>query len=677
MIPRTRRTDDAGRTAPDGPERDREQDRNVARAEPAAVLCLTLLVVVGGVPALVGLAPASLADAGADDGPATAGVASADDGGPVARCSASETTVAPGESVALDASGSENATRYRYDKEGDGSFGEWLDRETLDVTYEETGTYEPQVQVRSPDDFTDTASCGTVTVERDNEPPTVNRLGYSPGDPEPGETVAFEADASDPDGSIEAYEWRVDGEVVGDAPTFEYAFPEPGEYTVAVTVIDDDGATATAERTVTVAGENEPPSVDGLGYSPGDPEPGETVAFEADASDPDGSIEAYEWRVDGEVVGDAPTFEYAFPEPGEYTVAVTVIDDDGATATAERTMTVESDAGTNTPTPRGEISVTAEWWHSPLEPRAGRTVTLVADGPDDRRVTYRWDIDADDEVELEGIVVTAAFSTPGERRVTLQADGPDGETASRTATLRVAEKSTDSGGEGELRFWTTPVEPKPGQTVTLVADPVVSPEEVEDYRWDLDGDGETDARGRTATYAVPDSRDYTVTVETVGEDGQTKRSSGDLSASERPPGYERSDERRLSVWTTSVDHEPGQTVTLVADPAVSPEEVENYRWDLDGDGETDARGRTATYAFPEDGRYGVGLTVERTDGNTSVVNDSIAVGQVTAEDADAGDTTGEATTPSSSGGDGSGAGAAVALVALLGAALLIARRVEK
>jgi len=494
MIPRTRRTDDAGRTAPDGPERDREQDRNVARAEPAAVLCLTLLVVVGGVPALVGLAPASLADAGADDGPATAGVASADDGGPVARCSASETTVAPGESVALDASGSENATRYRYDKEGDGSFGEWLDRETLDVTYEETGTYEPQVQVRSPDDFTDTASCGTVTVERDNEPPTVNRLGYSPGDPEPGETVAFEADASDPDGSIEAYEWRVDGEVVGDAPTFEYAFPEPGEYTVAVTVIDDDGATATAERT----------------------------------------------------------------------------------------MTVESDAGTNTPTPRGEISVTAEWWHSPLEPRAGRTVTLVADGPDDRRVTYRWDIDADDEVELEGAVVTAAFSTPGERRVTLRAVGPDGEMASRTVTLRVAEKSTDSGGQGELRFWTTPVEPKPGQTVTLVADPVVSPEEVEDYRWDLDGDGETDARGRTATYA-----------------------------------------------------------------------------------------------FPEDGRYGVGLTVERTDGNTSVVNDSIAVGQVTAEDADAGDTTGEATTPSSSGGDGSGAGAAVALVALLGAALLIARRVEK
>jgi hypothetical protein len=49
--------------------------------------------------------------------------------------------------VTLNASGSENATAYRYERTGNGEFGSWTDRSSRTFTYEEAGTYEPQVQV--------------------------------------------------------------------------------------------------------------------------------------------------------------------------------------------------------------------------------------------------------------------------------------------------------------------------------------------------------------------------------------------------------------------------------------------------------------------------------------------------------------------------------------------------
>ncbi len=665
-----------------------------SRGAVASVVVLVTTVALVGLTVSVGVAGAGVT--GETSVPPTSLAAGGGTTQPTATCSVSETTVAPGESVTLDATGSTEATAYRFDRVGDGSFGEYLDRPVLDVTYDEPGTYEPQVQVRSGDGATDTASCGTVTVESDNEPPTA-RLEIGVTTVAPGETLQFGSTSTDPDGEVVAQVWRVDGERVGEGFRFSYTFEEPGDHLVELTVTDDDGATDTDSVTITVESDNEPPTVE-VGYSPAEPAPDEAVGFEASASDPDGEVTAYEWRVDGEVVGDGPTLEYAFPGPGEYTVAVAVTDDAGATATADRTVTVESE---ETTTPTGDVRVTASWRYAPTEPAAGDWVSLFADGPTDPRVTYRWTIEG--ERTATGYSVGYRFPGPGEYTVTLAATGPGGETATEAKTITVGAAQSGTGGE-ERPFRAIPSDPRPGQPVTFVADGVGAAGE---YRWDLDGDGETDERGRVVTYVFPADTRVTVTLEAVTEDGRTTTGSTTVSTEGREP-VARSERGRSSIVASPASPQPGDTVTFVATPDVPEEEVEEYRWDLDGDGETDERGRVVRYAFPEDGRVSVSLTVVGDDGDTTTTRRDVAVGNATLPDpttsdggeggdgsgdkgdGDDGDDGGEGgdgeggdggegdeTTPDSDGGGGPGLGVVAALVALLAVVTLLARRAER
>lgn len=84
-----------------------------------------------------------------------------------------------------------------------------------------------------------------------NEPPSVG-FSYSPPLPSAEMVVNFSAQATDPDGTIESYQWDFgDGEQAS-GPNPTHTFAEPGTYTVTVTVTDDRDATSTASKTVKV-----------------------------------------------------------------------------------------------------------------------------------------------------------------------------------------------------------------------------------------------------------------------------------------------------------------------------------------------------------------------------------------------------------------------------------------
>ena len=88
-----------------------------------------------------------------------------------------------------------------------------------------------------------------------NDPPTAN-FTYAPAAPLVGETVTFTSTSLDPDGSITATEWDLDGDGAfddGSQGTAARSFPAAGSYPVSLRVTDDDGATAELTRTVTVA----------------------------------------------------------------------------------------------------------------------------------------------------------------------------------------------------------------------------------------------------------------------------------------------------------------------------------------------------------------------------------------------------------------------------------------
>jgi subtilisin family serine protease len=180
---------------------------------------------------------------------------------------------------------------------------------------------------------------GNVTVIANAAPtPTI---ALDRGVPAVGAVTTLDASSStDADGRIDRYEWVVDGTVIGRGETITHTFRSPGEHEVGLTVTDDDGATATATRTIRV---NSPP-VAHIVASTGTPAVGESITFDASTSiDADGGIAAYEWDLDGDGTFDdatGPETGVAFDIAGNRTVGLRVVDRDGASNVTRTRITV-------------------------------------------------------------------------------------------------------------------------------------------------------------------------------------------------------------------------------------------------------------------------------------------------------------------------------------------------
>jgi PKD repeat protein len=150
-------------------------------------------------------------------------------------------------------------------------------------------------------------------------------------------TVAFTDESTDADGSISSWHWNFGdgGTSTQQNPIHTYA--AEGSYSVTLTVTDNEGAQDTYDQVITVDGSttNIPPTAS-FNFSPSEL----TVSFTDTSVDSDGSIISWSWNFgDGNSsVAQNPTHTYS--AEGEYTVNLTVTDDDGATASTSRQVTV-------------------------------------------------------------------------------------------------------------------------------------------------------------------------------------------------------------------------------------------------------------------------------------------------------------------------------------------------
>lgn len=218
------------------------------------------------------------------------------------------------------------------------------------VTTTDTAAQKYEVTLEAVDGNGNDAVLSRTVEVTANEPP--EPAFNAPESVRVGEQATLNASPSkDEDGLIESYEWTVD---VGDGSYEETGrkvkqrWDEPGSYTVSLTVTDNDGGTATTERTVDVVESNESPNP--IIQAPSSVRTGESVTLDGTESfDSDGSIERYEWTVtSGDTVFMEPTGSTAtveFSAPGWYEVELAVTDDDGATATESTYISVQFDWG--------------------------------------------------------------------------------------------------------------------------------------------------------------------------------------------------------------------------------------------------------------------------------------------------------------------------------------------
>jgi YD repeat-containing protein len=224
------------------------------------------------------------------------------------------------------------------------------------------------------------AEVETHWLARAEHNPPVGAFTATPNPVPTGTAVNFDASGSkDPDGTIVKYEWDLDGNGTfetnsGSSPTATKTYTEAGQVQVGLKVTDDQGVATTTTQTVTV--QNRPP-VASFSASPAAAPTGTPVTLSAaSSSDPDGSIVKYEWDLDGNGTyetdtGTTPTATTSYAKAGEYPVGLRVTDNNGATGTITKAVSIAGNYyGTITKTP-GVI----DYWR--LGERSG---TSFADG---------------------------------------------------------------------------------------------------------------------------------------------------------------------------------------------------------------------------------------------------------------------------------------------------------
>ncbi|WP_323676248.1 PKD domain-containing protein [Halorubellus sp. PRR65] len=349
----------------------------------------------------------------------------ADDGGgggnerPTASFTASATTVTVGDAVDVDASDSTDpdgsVASYAWTF-GDGA---GADGQTASHAYDTAGEYEVTLTVTDDDGATDTAT-KPVTVESGGgdcnvtrtrtEEGTLDGTGagstyqYAARTADPCEvTLSLSADAGTDFDLYVTYDGRTPTTADYDDRSYNYgsdeeivvegsAFGAKDVLGVLVDAYDGSGSFALdIEEVGTGDGDgpapNDPPTatftVDAATVSVDDP----VTVDASDSTDADGSIASYDWTFGDDATASGESATHAYAAVGEYAVTLTVTDDDGATDTATRTVTVESgdDCGSTRETAGTEGRF---WWSGGSEDYTYETqtsdpceVTVTVDGP--------------------------------------------------------------------------------------------------------------------------------------------------------------------------------------------------------------------------------------------------------------------------------------------------------
>ncbi|MBX0288542.1 PKD domain-containing protein [Halomicroarcula sp. F28] len=385
----------------------------------------------------------------------TTGSESSIDNPPIAALSVSEPTVEVDETLEIDTSNStDDGTLSRtisVDTDSDGTSEDQYSSETVATSFTQAGVAEIQLTVT--DDSGQSATTTTnVTVESASTVQaefTTNRSYITPDN-----TTTFTATSA-----ADTYEWDFDGDGTTDqtGESVAYTFDSAGEQSVTLTALNSSGESDSTTTTFTIESlETSIAAPTPVIEAPSTVDAGTSVTLDASEStdkqvesDGDivsGNITSYEWDLDGDGVTDqtGATVTTTFDTGGDYTINLTLADNDSNSVTATLNLSVD-DSGND------GIAPDAEFTFSPSTPSTGENVTFNAGGSTDSDGTlasYEWDFDGDGATDQTGETAITSFGEGGNYSVSLTVSDGDGNIDTTTHTVEilslVVDRSSDS-----------------------------------------------------------------------------------------------------------------------------------------------------------------------------------------------------------------------------------------
>ncbi len=464
--------------------------------------------------------------------------------------------------------------------------------ERTEHRYADAGTYSVVLTVVDDSGRVADRARRTYAVKVNHPPEPV------PGHPQvaaPGEQVRFDARASrDTDGKITGFRWTFGDGHAAEGARVSHAYAEPGLYSVALWVKDDDlGPCRTAETATEIWINAHPIAVAGVDRNIA---VGETLAFDArNSRDPDGQLKTFHWDFgDGhEASGNA--VEHRYSAAGRYRVDLTVEDNAGASNSGSvdrMTVTV------NDP-PLAEIA-------GDKRGAVGEELTFDASDsrdPDGHLVDYAWDFG--DGNRGNGVAVSHAYAAPGRYLVTLTVrddSGTRSETDTTQSPVVVNQPPiADAGGDqlvtvSEVLFDARRSYDSDGEILT--------------WQWDF-GDG-TSGAGPRPRHAYTAPGRYQVVL-SVTDDSET------VSAEARDTITVVINAKPVADAGPNRTAVPGQNLTVDGSASFDPDgTISDYRWDF-GDNSA-GQGVTVEHVYDEPGLYQVHLQVLDDSGHHQAVD---------------------------------------------------------
>lgn len=413
-------------------------------------------------------------------------------------------------------------TQWSWDFDGDGNSDAIT--ATASYRYSTAADYNVSLIVRDAQGLSDTMT-STVSIDPVapvNTPPTAGFTQTCDG-----LDCSFTSTSSDvAPGTIATYSWDFGDNSTADvaAPAHSYTVTTATDFAVTLTVTDDEGASDTETRTITVtpAAPVNPPSA-GFSHSC-------TLAvctFVSTSTDvAPGTITSYAWTFgDGGTAGVSnPSHTYTVAARTEFTVTLTVTDNEGGTDVETRTIAVDPVAPLNQPP-------TARFSYSCI--KADCTFTSTSFDHGGRVTGQAWNLgDGTTSTELS---LSHSYIVTGATQFTVTLTVTDNEGAVSVASQIVpidpaaanlpptANFTTWCHGESCI-FTSTSTDPAPGGIVS--------------YAWTFGDGGTEDWRRPSHVFSVSGRTTFLVTLTVTDNEGATAAVTKPITVTPLPPAVQ-------------------------------------------------------------------------------------------------------------------------------------------